>query len=100
MYPSESYKYYEENNPYYQQNITPKPSYQYFDSNITVIPYSDSSKKYDTLESKITEFIQPDAEERQSESIIFGVPVANFGVSLFYNMLFFKGNYCLKTNLS
>ena len=91
MYPLESYKYYEENNPYYQQNITPKPSHQYFDSNISVIPYSDSSlqSKYDTLESKITEFIQPDAEERQSESIIFGVPVANFGVSLFYHIVIF-----------
>ena len=60
--------------PYYnEQKTTPKP-YQYY------IPNTTSTYRYPIEDLFPTNF-QTVADDRQDTSIIFGVPVANFGVS-------------------
>ena len=58
---------------YTEPKITPKP-YQYY------IPNTTSTYRY-PIEDLYPTNLQTVAEDRQDTSIIFGVPVANFGVS-------------------
>ena len=60
---------------YTEPKITPKP-YQYYIPNTTTSTYS-----YYPIEDLFPTNLQTVADDRQDTSIIFGVPVANFGVS-------------------
>ena len=60
---------------YTEPKITPKP-YQYYIPNTTTSTYSNYP-----IEDLFPSNLQTVADDRQDTSIIFGVPVANFGVS-------------------
>ena len=60
---------------YTEPKITPKP-YQYYIPNTTTSTYSNYP-----IEDLFPTNLQTVADDRQDTSIIFGVPVANFGVS-------------------
>ena len=60
---------------YTEPKITPKP-FQYYIPNTTTSTYSNYP-----IEDLFPTNLQTVADDRQDTSIIFGVPVANFGVS-------------------
>ena len=60
---------------YTEPKITPKP-YEYYIPNTTTSTYSNYP-----IEDLFPTNLQTVADDRQDTSIIFGVPVANFGVS-------------------
>ena len=85
-----SIDYYTSPEPYKYQSVTPKPYYQFHEepnitkAEATAYHYETNQQDFDAIDSIISEkFIQPEADERQT-SIIFGVPVANFGVRFFF----------------